>query len=74
MATEKNILWPTTDFGSTVISVKEEQRNPKVRKIEQQRCKVRLPKRKQAEKLKSREMKEGWMNNDEWMKDEWEMM
>ena len=30
---------------------------------------------KQAEKLKSREMKEGWMKNDEdWMKDEWRMM
>ena len=29
----------------------------------------------QAEKLKSREMKEGWMKNDEvWMKDEWRMM
>ena len=32
--------------------------------------------KKQAEKLKSREMKEGWMKNDEgWMKnDEWWMM
>ena len=33
--------------------------------------------KKQAEKLKSREMKEGWMKNDEWwriMKDEWIMM
>ena len=31
--------------------------------------------KKQAEKLKSREMKEGWMKNDEvWMKDEWRMM
>ena len=31
---------------------------------------------KQAEKLKSREMKEGWMKNDEWrmMKDEWRVM
>ena len=30
---------------------------------------------KQAEKLKSREMKEGWMKNDEgWMKNEWKMM
>ena len=30
---------------------------------------------KQAEKLKSREMKEGWMKNDEgWMKYEWRMM
>ena len=30
---------------------------------------------KQAEKLKSCEMKEGWMKNDEgWMKDEWRMM
>ena len=29
--------------------------------------------KKQAEKLKSREMKEGWMKNDEWwrMKKEW---
>ena len=43
IATEKNILWPTTDFVST-----EEQRNPKVRKIEHQRCKVRLPKRKKS--------------------------
>ena len=48
IATEKNILWPTTDFVSTVIFVEEEQRNPKVRKIEQQRCKVRLPKRKKS--------------------------
>ena len=30
---------------------------------------------KQAEKLKSREMNEGWMKNDEgWMKDEQRMM
>ena len=31
--------------------------------------------RKQAEKLKSREMKEGWMMKDEWrmIKDEWRM-
>ena len=43
IATEKNILWPTTNFVST-----EEQRNPKVRKIKQQRCKVGLPKRKKS--------------------------
>ena len=30
---------------------------------------------KQAEKLKSCEMKEGWNKNDEgWMKNEWRMM
>ena len=30
---------------------------------------------KQAEKLKSREMKEGWMKNDkQWMKNEWRMI
>ena len=29
--------------------------------------------KKQAEKLKSREMKEWWMKNDEGMKDEWRM-
>ena len=34
-----------------------------------------IPALKQAEKLKSREMKEGWMKNDEgWMKYEWRMM
>ena len=47
-ATEKIVFWPRIDFVSTVISVNREAKKPKLRKIEQQRSRVRLPKRKKS--------------------------